>query len=94
MSPLSDLPLVEEELTDKRGLDCSTSTEKLLGTLVKEKYHTDYYIIDKFPLSLRPFYTMPDPSNPVSNVLSFFRVERMLTLATLCSCCPTLTISL
>lgn len=44
----------------------STSTEKALGKLVKEKYNTDYYIIDKFPLELRPFYTMPDPSDAVS----------------------------
>jgi LPS O-antigen subunit length determinant protein (WzzB/FepE family) len=33
---------------------------------IKAKYNTDYYIIDKFPLEIRPFYTMPDPTNPVS----------------------------
>jgi len=32
---------------------------------VKAKYNTDYFIIDKFPLALRPFYTMPDPTDPV-----------------------------
>ena len=47
--------------------DCSTSTEKALGKIVKEKYNTDYYIIDKFPLELRPFYTMPDPTDAVSD---------------------------
>jgi hypothetical protein len=36
-----------------------------LGRIVKQKYDTDYFIIDKFPLALRPFYTMPDPNNPV-----------------------------
>lgn len=36
--------------------DFNTETEKFLGGLVKEKYHTDYYILDKFPLSCRPFY--------------------------------------
>lgn len=45
--------------------DMSTSSEKALGKIIKEKYGTDYYIIDKFPLEIRPFYTMPDPSNPV-----------------------------
>ncbi|CAB3375122.1 Hypothetical predicted protein [Cloeon dipterum] len=41
--------------------DLSTPDEKLLGRLVKKKYNTDFYILDKFPLAVRPFYTMPDP---------------------------------
>ncbi|CAA79536.1 Aspartate--tRNA ligase, cytoplasmic [Caenorhabditis elegans] len=40
--------------------DLSTPVEKFLGKLVKEKYSTDFYVLDKFPLSVRPFYTMPD----------------------------------
>merc|ERR1712038_403596 len=32
--------------------------------MVKAKYDTDFYILDKFPLAVRPFYTMPDPNNP------------------------------
>ncbi|PIC38988.1 hypothetical protein B9Z55_010823 [Caenorhabditis nigoni] len=40
--------------------DLSTPVEKFLGKLVKEKYHTDFYVLDKFPLAVRPFYTMPD----------------------------------
>jgi aspartyl/asparaginyl-tRNA synthetase len=44
----------------------STENEKWLGRLVKEKYKTDYFILDKFPLAIRPFYTMPDPEDPVS----------------------------
>eukprot|EP01147_Barroeca_monosierra_P005494 gene5494-7186_t len=43
--------------------DISTPQEKLLGSLVKAKYGTDFYILDKFPLCIRPFYTMPDPNN-------------------------------
>jgi len=43
--------------------DLATAAEKRLGQLVKEKYHTDYYILDKFPASARPFYTMPDPTD-------------------------------
>jgi len=44
--------------------DMSTPDEKLLGKIVKAKYDTDFYILDKFPLKVRPFYTMPDPNNP------------------------------
>ena len=54
------------ELTDED--DLSTAAERKLGQLVKEKYGCDYYILDKFPLAVRPFYTMPDPHNPVSSV--------------------------
>lgn len=39
--------------------DLSTTNEKFLGKLVKEKYDTDLFILDKFPLDIRPFYTMP-----------------------------------
>ncbi|KAF3169328.1 aspartate--tRNA ligase dps1 [Orbilia oligospora] len=53
--------------------DLSTENEKFLGQLVLEKYDTDFYILDKFPLSVRPFYTMPDPSDPnYSNSYDFF----------------------
>lgn len=45
--------------------DLSTPNEKLLGRLVKAKYDTDFYILDKYPLAIRPFYTMPDPLNSV-----------------------------
>ena len=44
----------------------STPNEKLLGKLVKQKYDTDFFILDKYPLCVRPFYTMPDPHNAVS----------------------------
>lgn len=44
--------------------DISTPNEKALGKLVKEKYGTDFYMMDKYPLAARPFYTMPDPTNP------------------------------
>ena len=44
--------------------DLGTRDEIQLGRVIKEKFNTDYYIIDKFPASARPFYTMPDPENP------------------------------
>jgi aspartyl-tRNA synthetase len=40
---------------------------------VREKFNTDFYIMDKYPLSARPFYTMPDPDNPkLSNSYDLF----------------------
>ena len=48
--------------------DLSTRAEQRLGQLVKEKYGADFYILDKFPKEVRPFYTMPDPENEVSNI--------------------------
>lgn len=45
--------------------DLSTENERFLGGLVAKKYDTDFYVLDKFPLAVRPFYTMPDPENPL-----------------------------
>ncbi|XP_067928559.1 aspartate--tRNA ligase, cytoplasmic-like [Watersipora subatra] len=61
--------------------DMSTPNEKLLGRLVKAKYDTDFYILDKFPINFRPFYTMPDPNNPeVGNSYDMFmRGEEILS---------------
>lgn len=61
--------------------DLSTPQEKFLGKLVKAKYDTDYYILDKYPLAVRPFYTMPDPNNPkLSNSYDMFmRGEEILS---------------
>ena len=42
--------------------DLSTSQERLLGKLVREKYGSDFYILDQYPLAVRPFYTMPSSS--------------------------------
>ena len=61
--------------------DLSTPNEKFLGKLVKEKYDTDFYILDKYPLAVRPFYTMPDPTDPKkSNSYDMFmRGEEILS---------------
>jgi len=61
--------------------DLSTPNEKLLGRLVKAKYDTDFYILDKYPLAVRPFYTMPDPHDPkYSNSYDMFmRGEEILS---------------
>jgi len=61
--------------------DINTENEKRLGRIVKAKYDTDFFIIDKFPMELRPFYTMPDPNDPtLSNSYDFFmRGEEILS---------------
>lgn len=61
--------------------DLSTPNEKLLGQLIKAKYDTDFFILDKFPLTVRPFYTMPDPhNNKISNSYDMFmRGEEILS---------------
>lgn len=52
--------------------DMSTSQEKALGALIRKKYNTDFYVLDKFPTVARPFYAMPDPENPaVTNAYDF-----------------------
>lgn len=58
--------------------DLSTPHEKRLGALVLKKYGSDFYVLDKFPLAIRPFYTMPsdynpkDPNSGYSNSYDFF----------------------
>lgn len=53
--------------------DMSTPQEKALGALVREKYKTDFYVLDKFPEGARPFYALEDPENPkVTNAYDMF----------------------
>ena len=38
-----------------------------------EKYNTDFYTLDQFPLAIRPAYTMPSPIDPaLSNSYDMF----------------------
>ncbi|WRX13630.1 Aminoacyl-tRNA synthetase [Theobroma cacao] len=39
--------------------DLNTDAERKLGQLVLEKYGTEFYILHRYPLAVRPFYTMP-----------------------------------
>lgn len=44
---------------------CFSSTdEKHLGNLVREKYKSDFYILTEYPLEARAFYSMPHKQNP------------------------------
>lgn len=53
--------------------DLSTEQERVLGKIVRDKYNSDFFMLDKFPMAVRPFYTMPDPARPeYSNSYDFF----------------------
>lgn len=45
--------------------DINTEMEKKLGEIVKAKFGTDFYIMHRYPLAARPFYTMPCPDDPL-----------------------------
>ncbi|EZG72878.1 aspartyl-tRNA synthetase [Gregarina niphandrodes] len=63
----SDIP------DDISQFDIGTEQEKALGKLVKAKYDTDFYYMINYPLGVRPFYTMPHPTDPsLSNSYDFF----------------------
>eukprot|EP00526_Cylindrotheca_closterium_P001327 CAMPEP_0113602576 /NCGR_PEP_ID=MMETSP0017_2-20120614/830_1 /TAXON_ID=2856 /ORGANISM="Cylindrotheca closterium" /LENGTH=555 /DNA_ID=CAMNT_0000510933 /DNA_START=218 /DNA_END=1885 /DNA_ORIENTATION=+ /assembly_acc=CAM_ASM_000147 len=47
--------------------DLSGAMELALGRVIKEKYGTDFFMLDKYPMEIRPFYTMPDPEDPKSS---------------------------
>uniref|UniRef100_A0A7N2RES1 aspartate--tRNA ligase n=1 Tax=Quercus lobata TaxID=97700 RepID=A0A7N2RES1_QUELO len=53
--------------------DLNTEAERKLGQLVPEKYDTEFYILHRYPLAVRPFYTMPCYDNPTySNSFDVF----------------------
>jgi len=45
-------------------VDLSTEEERILGKLVREKYETDIFFLDRYPSAVRPFYTMPCKDDP------------------------------
>ncbi|PWA89950.1 class II aminoacyl-tRNA and biotin synthetases superfamily protein [Artemisia annua] len=61
--------------------DLNTETERALGKLVLEKYDTEFYILHRYPLAVRPFYTMPCPdNNAYSNSFDvFIRGEEIIS---------------
>jgi aspartyl-tRNA synthetase len=63
--PFSEgLQMLRDDGRDVEEEDLSTPDEMRLGELVREKYGTDYYVLDKFPTNARPFYTHKDPEDP------------------------------
>lgn len=61
--------------------DLNTETERTLGQLVLEKYGTEFYILHRYPLAVRPFYTMPCPDDQAySNSFDvFIRGEEIIS---------------
>ncbi|THV07279.1 Aminoacyl-tRNA synthetase [Dendrothele bispora CBS 962.96] len=61
--------------------DLGTRDEIRLGELVKEKYQTDFYVLDKFPAEARPFYAMLDSEDDrLTNSFDMFvRGQEILT---------------
>lgn len=51
------------DMGDELG-DLSGAMELALGAAVKETYGTDFFMLDKYPSTIRPFYTMPDADDP------------------------------
>uniref|UniRef100_A0A0D6R6A2 aspartate--tRNA ligase n=1 Tax=Araucaria cunninghamii TaxID=56994 RepID=A0A0D6R6A2_ARACU len=61
--------------------DFNTETERKLGQLVREKYGTDFYFLHRYPMAVRPFYTMPCVDDPLySNSFDvFIRGEEIIS---------------
>lgn len=61
--------------------DLNTELERSLGKIIKEKYDSDFFILYRYPLSVRPFYTMPCPDDPAySNSYDvFMRGEEIIS---------------
>ncbi|KAL3607213.1 aspartate--tRNA ligase dps1 [Fusarium poae] len=63
--PFSEgLQMLRDDGREVEVEDLSTPDEMRLGELVREKYNTDYYVLDKFPANARPFYTAKDLEDP------------------------------
>lgn len=58
------IQMLRDDGIDAEMEDLSTRNEIRLGELVREKYKTDYYILDKFPVDARPFYTHKYEKDP------------------------------
>jgi aspartyl/asparaginyl-tRNA synthetase len=64
---------VDTSEQDRFETDLTTAMEKQLGKLIREQYGTDFYVLDEFPMSVRPFYTKRHPTDPnLSNSYDFF----------------------
>ncbi|KAK8515693.1 hypothetical protein V6N12_075721 [Hibiscus sabdariffa] len=61
--------------------DLNTEAERKLGQLVLERYDTEFYILHRYPLAARPFYTMPCYDNALySNSFDvFIRGEEIIS---------------
>ncbi|MDG6217875.1 MAG: aspartate--tRNA(Asn) ligase [Candidatus Thermoplasmatota archaeon] len=51
--------LADRDCVVEWGEDLGTEEERLLGSIMSEENH-DFYFITRYPLSAKPFYTMPE----------------------------------
>ena len=67
----------EKQIPENEDMD--TESEKALGVVMKKRYGVDFYILDRFPASARPFYTMPciDDPNFTNSYDLFMRGEEI-----------------
>eukprot|EP01114_Cavostelium_apophysatum_P000293 TRINITY_DN10275_c0_g1_i2.p1 TRINITY_DN10275_c0_g1~~TRINITY_DN10275_c0_g1_i2.p1 ORF type:complete len:599 (+),score=188.35 TRINITY_DN10275_c0_g1_i2:52-1797(+) len=79
----SDIVALLREAGETHGdlEDLNTTQEKFVGKLVKAKHGVDFYIVDRFPTNIRPFYTMvsPDDSNYSNSYDFFLRGEEIMS---------------
>ncbi|WVQ79753.1 aspartate-tRNA(Asn) ligase [Cryptococcus sp. DSM 104549] len=64
---------------DVEEADLHTPDEIRLGELVKEKYGADFFVLDKFPLEARPFYTMSEDGKVSNSFDMFIRGQEVCT---------------
>jgi len=65
--PIVEFPEVYEILKQKNlkpTADLKEKEEKALWEYVKEKFGSDFFFVNKFPFSEKPFYVMKDEKNP------------------------------
>jgi len=58
--------IYEREGIDARGEpDLAPEHERVLGEWAREKFGSDLLYVTGYPMAKRPFYTHPDPANPI-----------------------------
>lgn len=77
---MPSLPGLPPPQVDPLG-DLNTELERALGKLVKAQHGTDFYILHRYPLCIRPFYTMPcpDDANYSNSYDVFIRGEEIIS---------------
>ncbi|KAL6562778.1 Aspartate--tRNA ligase 2, cytoplasmic [Orobanche hederae] len=73
--------LSEVGIDDDHFKNLNIETEQKLGQLVLRKYGTEFYILHRYPLTLRPFYTKPcvDDSKYSNSFDVFLRGKKFMT---------------
>ena len=62
----------------KQRLNLKNSTLIIVNKRFLFQYKTDFFMLDKYPLCVRPFYTMPDPNSEVKIVFFVGKLEQSL----------------